>query len=276
MEAQITQGRWYVHEKTKIYAPGGIFVADTFPLRGERFGLDESEAEANAAHIVACVSAWPATLFESATGNARRLAVAIGLRATRYDSGFGTVDYTCDKCGQKAKSRALPPDWSDEGGNRHRCPGCQQQNWPYQLACETCPATVGYGDGAGDGSFESRVIDGGWMPESDVTGGVLCPACTAKWLDADGLLKPGAPVRTASAARRIAERVQPGPTVRPRDELSRKMEFPLIRDFVWTGEDLNPWRCGSCATARQRAAAEGMAEAELEPPRCCRKCGVSF
>jgi DNA-directed RNA polymerase subunit RPC12/RpoP len=54
--------------------------------------------------------------------NAHRLAFRI---ATLYDSGFGTVDYTCDKCGQKVKSRALPPGWSDEGGNRHRCPGCQ-------------------------------------------------------------------------------------------------------------------------------------------------------
>ena len=211
--------------------------------------------------------------------NARRLALRM---ASRYDSGFGTVDYTCDKCGQKVKSRVLPSGWSDEGGNRHRCP--DHQDWPYQMACETCPATVGYGDGEGDGSFESRVMDAGWMPESDVTGGVLCPACAVKWLDADGLLKPGAPVRAAAriAAPEIARpglgqrTAPPGPAVRQRDELSRKMEFPLISDFVWTGEDWNPWRCGACATARQRAEADGMAEAELEPPRCCRKCGVSF
>jgi hypothetical protein len=43
--------------------------------------------------------------------------------ATRYDSGFGTVDYTCDGCGTKAKSKTPPPGWTGSGG-AHRCPTC--------------------------------------------------------------------------------------------------------------------------------------------------------
>jgi hypothetical protein len=81
-ETQITQGRWYVHGKTSIYAPGGILVADTFPLRGARFGLSESEAEANAAYIVTCANARKlpddlASFTSLPKSNACRLAAAI-------------------------------------------------------------------------------------------------------------------------------------------------------------------------------------------------------
>lgn len=43
--------------------------------------------------------------------------------ATRYDSGLGTVDYTCDSCGARAKSMTTPPGWT-ESGKSHRCPSC--------------------------------------------------------------------------------------------------------------------------------------------------------
>ena len=43
--------------------------------------------------------------------------------AAHYDSGFGTVDYTCDSCGARAKSKATPPGWT-ESGESHRCPAC--------------------------------------------------------------------------------------------------------------------------------------------------------
>ena len=43
--------------------------------------------------------------------------------ATRYDSGFGTIDYTCDSCGSRQRSAETPPGWS-ESGKEHRCPGC--------------------------------------------------------------------------------------------------------------------------------------------------------
>lgn len=43
--------------------------------------------------------------------------------AARYDSGFGTVDYTCDSCGSKAESKEKPAGWT-ESGNSHRCPAC--------------------------------------------------------------------------------------------------------------------------------------------------------
>lgn len=48
----------------------------------------------------------------------------IRMLATRYDSGFGTVDYTCDGCGERVVSRELPPGWAEDG-DRHRCPGCE-------------------------------------------------------------------------------------------------------------------------------------------------------
>jgi hypothetical protein len=94
----------------------------------------------------------------------------------------------------------------------------------------------------------------------------------------DGEIMGGALIQPPTDSERTARQrgAPPGPAVRQRDELSRKMEFPLIPDFVWTGEGLNPWRCGACATVRQRGRADGMGEAELEPPRCCRKCGISF
>lgn len=43
--------------------------------------------------------------------------------ATRYDSGF-TVDYTCDSCGDRVRSNALPTGWIEDGDS-HRCSeGC--------------------------------------------------------------------------------------------------------------------------------------------------------
>jgi len=56
--------------------------------------------------------------------------VAAGPLASRYDSGFGTVDYTCDSCGSMAESVATgmgaettPTGWT-ESGKSHRCPAC--------------------------------------------------------------------------------------------------------------------------------------------------------
>jgi hypothetical protein len=46
-----------------------------------------------------------------------------GATAMRYDSGFGTVDYTCDSCGSKAESKGKPAGWT-ESGKSHRCPAC--------------------------------------------------------------------------------------------------------------------------------------------------------
>lgn len=43
--------------------------------------------------------------------------------ATRYDSGFGTVDYTCDECGKKVKAPATPEGWTEDG-REHRCAEC--------------------------------------------------------------------------------------------------------------------------------------------------------
>lgn len=43
--------------------------------------------------------------------------------ATRYDSGLGTVDYTCDSCGAREKSKTMPRGWT-EAGTSHRCPAC--------------------------------------------------------------------------------------------------------------------------------------------------------
>jgi len=47
----------------------------------------------------------------------RRIARRI---AERYDSGFGTVDYTCDRCGRREESRTLPDGWIEEG-REHWC-----------------------------------------------------------------------------------------------------------------------------------------------------------
>lgn len=54
-------------------------------------------------------------------------------------------------------------------------------------------------------------------------------------------------------------------------------QFPLIRTFYFTGEDINPWRCECCLTKRQR-------ENRIEYPILwdnvryvvCRKCGLMF
>jgi rubrerythrin len=46
-----------------------------------------------------------------------------GPLASCYDSGFGTVDFTCNSCGTKVESRTLPPGWT-ESGKSHRCPAC--------------------------------------------------------------------------------------------------------------------------------------------------------
>ncbi len=42
--------------------------------------------------------------------------------ATLYDSGFAS-DYTCDSCGSRVKSNALPDGWI-ENGESHRCSEC--------------------------------------------------------------------------------------------------------------------------------------------------------
>jgi len=39
--------------------------------------------------------------------------------ATRYDSGF-TEDYTCNSCGGRVKSNALPSGWIEKGES-HQC-----------------------------------------------------------------------------------------------------------------------------------------------------------
>lgn len=122
-------------------------------------------------------------------GIAKRIAARV---AERYDSGMGTVDYTCDGCGTRVQSFETPAGWSEAGGNRHQCPGCQSGSAALDgITCETCPTSVNY---AGEDEFARKVVDAGWTPENEVTGGALCPACSARWLDAEGYLLPDAPV----------------------------------------------------------------------------------
>jgi hypothetical protein len=64
--------------------------------------------------------------------------------------------------------------------------------------------------------------------------------------------------------------------------------FPLIRFFWFTNEPLNPWRCESCLTAKQRRLVPTsetrfavdwtivVPNERSEKPECCRKCGVDF
>lgn len=120
--------------------------------------------------------------------NARRIADRI-VTATRYDSGFGTVDHTCDQCGTRERSFDTPTGWSAADG-RHRCPSCQTGG--NRLTCETCPTSVAYDSEA---DFQAKVVDKGWFPEGEITGGVLCPTCVRLWIDDDGYLRPEAPVR---------------------------------------------------------------------------------
>lgn len=54
--------------------------------------------------------------------------------------------------------------------------------------------------------------------------------------------------------------------------------FPLIKTFVFTDEDLNPWRCDNCLTKPQRAKLKPAVDGfpGEDQPQCCRKCGVDF
>jgi len=47
----------------------------------------------------------------------------IRMLATRYDSGMGTVDYTCDGCQARVQSHTTPEGWAEDGAE-HRCPEC--------------------------------------------------------------------------------------------------------------------------------------------------------
>jgi hypothetical protein len=52
---------------------------------------------------------------------------------------------------------------------------------------------------------------------------------------------------------------------------------PLESFFYYTGERLNPYRCGLCVTkAQHRQAMRSPTLSGLPSPRCCRKCGLDF
>lgn len=55
-----------------------------------------------------------------------------------------------------------------------------------------------------------------------------------------------------------------------------RVEFPLITRFLYTGEEINPWRCESCATKEQRRQADRLptSTASLSATTCCGKCGL--
>ena len=73
------------------------------------------------------------------------LGPAGGATATRYDSGFGTVDYTCDSCGSKAESKGTPAGWTGSGKS-HRCPAC------------AAGADAGIGSANADGWITDEII----------------------------------------------------------------------------------------------------------------------
>jgi len=103
------------------------------------------------------------------------------LTAERYDSGMGTVDYTCDRCQARVQSMTLPPGWREEGAE-HVCPahGSVVQG----QICAICRAPM-------PEDLETA-IDAGWIPEfwigDDDQRGPACGECDAKHLapDADG------------------------------------------------------------------------------------------
>ena len=96
--------------------------------------------------------------------------------AVRYDSGFGTVDYTCDSCQGKVKSMVLPPGWREEG-SRRTCPRCGAAGLGGGAAgigsgCALCGRPVPDIEDA---------IDEGWSPSFWVgqeERGPVCPSCT--------------------------------------------------------------------------------------------------
>ena len=52
---------------------------------------------------------------------------------------------------------------------------------------------------------------------------------------------------------------------------------PLIVEFIFTAEPLNPWRCDGCATRRQRRKAKTLYAGVIpDGCECCRKCGLDF
>ena len=67
--------------------------------------------------------------------------------------------------------------------------------------------------------------------------------------------------------------------VQDRPETLRK-SFPLVSQFFYTGEDLNPWTCENCITIPQIKVINKMikdnTKVSVQPPECCRKCGMSF
>jgi hypothetical protein len=53
--------------------------------------------------------------------------------------------------------------------------------------------------------------------------------------------------------------------------------FPLITTAIFTGELYNPWRCGSCATKKQRESVKNQVAEKFAPVNtCCRKCGIDL
>jgi len=109
--------------------------------------------------------------------NASRAAARI---ATRYDSGI-TVDYTCDDCGDRVKSMALPDGWMEEGDS-HTCQNCSNKG---QAAGERCALCGTFMPG---GSVE-MAIDEGWIPsfwiDDDSEDGPACGKCVKEHLTAD-------------------------------------------------------------------------------------------
>ncbi len=61
-----------------------------------------------------------------------------------------------------------------------------------------------------------------------------------------------------------------------------KVNHPLVKCFIYTGESLNPYRCESCATKKQRKLAfetrtlNDIQSLNLPRPECCRTCGMDF
>lgn len=87
--------------------------------------------------------------------------------------------------------------------------------------------------------------------------------------------------RTTKVQQRVRSTIS---YVRPKFRIQRPsrpgQDFPLIRFFWFTGEELNPWRCENCLTDRQRKDLPvELTDEHLRPentPKLCRKCGVDF
>jgi len=128
-------------------------------------------------------------IMRSAAEARRARSAARRLTAERYDSGMGTVDYTCDRCQARVQSMTLPPGWREDGAE-HVCPAHGSPAADGGTACAICRTPM-------PEDFEAA-MDAGWIPEfwigDDDQRGPACGECDAKHLvpDTDGetVLRP--------------------------------------------------------------------------------------